>query len=62
MELSNICFKGSQVDFTNKCVLQSVNNAFIKTNSAEPDEMQQTTKYPFRGFQFIRYKQISSIK
>ena len=38
-----ICFKGSQVDFPNKCVLQSLNSAFIIANSADPDEMQQTT-------------------
>ena len=43
MGLSIICFKGSQVDFPNKCVLQSLNIAFIIANSADPDEMQQTT-------------------
>ena len=47
MGLSFICFKGSQVDFPNKCVLQSLNIAFIIANSADPDEMQQTTKLPF---------------
>ena len=31
------CFKGSQVDFPNKCVLQSLNIAII---IADPDEMQ----------------------
>ena len=43
-------FKGSHVDFPNKGVLQSLNIAFIKGNSADPDEMQQTTKLPFQGF------------
>ena len=47
--LSIVCFKGSQVYFPNKCVLQSLNNAFIIANSADPDEMQQTTKL-FKGF------------
>ena len=41
--LSIVCFKVSQVDFTNKCVLQSLNIAFIIANSADPDETQQTT-------------------
>ena len=41
--LSIIRFKGSQVDFPNKCVLQSLNNVFIIANSADPDKMQQTT-------------------
>ena len=36
-------FKVSQVDFTNKFVLQSLNIAFIIANSADPNEMQQTT-------------------
>ena len=50
MGLSIICFKGSRVDFTNKCVLQSLNIAFIIANSADPDETQQTT----RGFQYSK--------
>ena len=66
MELSIICFKGSQVDFPNKCVLQSLNIAFIIENSADPDEMHQTTKLPFQGFPvykgFIPHYQMSSIK
>ena len=32
MGLSIIWFKGSQVDFPNKCVLQSLNIAFILAN------------------------------
>ena len=48
--LSIICFKVSQVDFPNKCVPQSLNIAVIVANSADPDEMQQTTKLPFQGF------------
>ena len=43
-------FKGSQVDFPNKCVLQSLNIAFIIANSADPDEMQQV----FRDFQYTK--------
>ena len=43
MGLFIICFKGSQVDFPNKHVLQSLNIAFIIANSADPDEM----KLPF---------------
>ena len=54
MGLSIICFKGSQVDFPNKCVLQSLSIAFIIANSADPDEMQQSTKEPFRGFQYTK--------
>ena len=50
MRLSIICFKGSQLYFPDKCVLQSLNIAFIIANSADPDEMQQTTKIPFQGF------------
>ena len=42
--LSIICLKVSQVDFPNKCVLQSLCIAFIIANIANPDEMQQTTK------------------
>ena len=59
-------FKGSQVDFPNKYVLQSLNIAFIIANSADPDEMQQTTKLHFQGFPvykgFIPHYQMSSIK
>ena len=59
-------FKGSKVDFPNECVLQSLINAFIIANSADPDEMQQTTKLPFQGFPvykgFISHYQMSSIK
>ena len=45
-----ICFKVSQVDFPNKCVLQSLYIAFIIADIADPDEMQQTTKLPFQRF------------
>ena len=38
----------SQVDFPNKCVFQTLNIAFIIANSADPGEMQQTTRLPFR--------------
>ena len=48
--LSIVCFKVSQVDFPNKCALQSLNIAFIIANSADPDGTQQTTKLPFQGF------------
>ena len=41
--LSIICFKGSQADFPNKCVFQSLNIAVIIANKADPDEMKQTT-------------------
>ena len=34
MGFSIICFKGSRVDFPNKCVLQSLNIAFIISNTA----------------------------
>ena len=40
MGLSIICFKGSQVDFPNKQVRQSLNITFIIANSAGPGEMQ----------------------
>ena len=50
LTLSILCFKVSQVDFPNKCVLQSLNIAFIIANSADPGEMQHTTKLPFQGF------------
>ena len=49
MGLSIICFKGSQVDFPNERVLQSLNIAFIIANSADPDEMQQTTQTTLSG-------------
>ena len=66
MDLSIICFKGPQVDFLNKCVLQSLNIAFIIANSAYPDLMQQTTKLPFQGFPvykgFIAHYQRSPFK
>ena len=66
MGLFIICFKGSQVDFPNRCVLQSLNIIFIIANSADPDEMQQTTELPFQGFPvykgFIPHYQMSSIK
>ena len=52
--LSIICFKGSQLDFPNKCVLQSLNIGFIIANSADPDGKQQITKNPFRGFQYTK--------
>ena len=62
-DLSFICFEGSQVDLPNKCVLESLNIAFIIANSADPDEMQQTTKLPFQGFPvykgFIPHYQMS---
>ena len=65
MRLSIICLKGSQVDFRNKWVLQSLNIAFIIVNSADPREMLQTTKLPFEGFRvykgFIPHYQMSSI-
>ena len=61
-----LIIEGSLVDFPNKCVLQSLNIAFIIANSADPDEMQQTTKLPCQGFQvykgFIPHYQRSSIK
>ena len=66
MGLSIICFKGSKVDFPNKCVLQSLNIEFIIANSADTDKMQQPTKLPFQGFPvykgFIPHYQMSSIK
>ena len=43
-------FKGVQADFPNKCVLQSLTIAIIIANSADPDEMQQTTKLHFQRF------------
>ena len=44
-----MCFQGSQVDFPNQFVLQSLNIAFIIEKSADPDEMQhcQTTLLGF---------------
>ena len=66
MGLSIICFKGSQVVFPNKCVLQSLNIEFIIANSADTDEMQQSTKLPFQGFPvykgFTPHYRMSSIK
>ena len=53
MGLSIICFKGSQVDFLNKYVLQCLKIAFIIANSADPDEM-RITNYSFRGFQYTK--------
>ena len=47
MGLSIICFKGSQVDFCNKYVLQWLKIAFIIANSADSDEMQITKLVPF---------------
>ena len=48
MGLSLMFFKGSQVDFPNKCIIQSLNIAFIIANSADLDEMQQTKGlFPF---------------
>ena len=41
--LSILFLKVSLVDLPNKCFLQSLNIAFIIANSADPDEMQQTT-------------------
>ena len=35
--LSILCLNVSQVDFPNKCILQSLNIAFIIANSADPD-------------------------
>ena len=49
MELSIICFKGSQVDFPNKCVHQSLKIAFITANSVDTEEMQHGTKLAFQG-------------
>ena len=51
-----ICFKGSQVDLSNKSVLQSLNIPFIITKGADPDEMQQTTKPAFQ--EFPEYKRV----
>ena len=60
--LSILCFKVSQVDFPNKCVLQSLNIAFIIANSADPDEMQQTTLSGVSSIQRIYFPyQTSSI-
>ena len=49
----HIYFKGSQVDSPNKCVLQSLNIAFIIANSADPDEMQQTTLSGYSSLQRV---------
>ena len=40
MGLSIICFQGSQVDFPNKYVLQSLNIAFIIANNADTGDIQ----------------------
>ena len=57
-------YKGTQLDLPNKCVLQSLNVAFI-ANSADPDGIQETTKLPFQGCPvykgFIPNYQTSSI-
>ena len=59
--LSIICFKGSPVDFPDN-VYFSLNIAFIIANSADVDEMQQTTKgLPVYKGSFTHY-QMSSIK
>ena len=34
--LSILCFKGSQVDFPNECVLQSLNIAFYHSKQCRP--------------------------
>ena len=47
-------FKVSHVDFPNQCVFLSLNIAFIKANSADPDDMQQTNKLPFQGLSTIQ--------
>ena len=64
--LSIICLKGSQIDFPNNCVHQSLNIVFIIANSADPDKMHQTIKLPFQGFPiykgFIPHYQTGSIK
>ena len=46
MGVSIICFKGSQIDFPNRYVLQSLKIAYIIANSADPDGM-HITKLPF---------------
>ena len=57
MGLSIICFKGSQVDFPNQYVLQSLNIAFIIANRADPDEMQhyQTTLLGVSSIQRVSF-------
>ena len=53
MGLSIICFKGSKVDFPNKCKLQSLNIAFIIASSAETlMKCSKLPNYPFRGFKY----------
>ena len=49
-------FKESKVDFPDKCVLQSLNIAFIKANSADPDEIPV-----YKGL-ISHYQMMSSIK
>ena len=51
-------FKVLQVDFPNKCVLQSLKIAFIVANSADTDEMQQTSHSEVSSIQRI-YSQLS---
>ena len=51
--MSIICFEGSQVDFPNKCVFQSLNTAFIIANSADPD-VRNAANNLFRGFQYTK--------
>ena len=50
MGFSIIWFKGSQVDFPNKCVLKSLN----VSNSADHDEMQETNQLPILGVSSIQ--------
>ena len=61
IRLSIICFERLQVDFPNKCVLQSLDIAFIIENSADPDEMQQTTRLPFQGFPVNKMSSVESL-
>ena len=58
--LSILCFKVSQVDFPNKCVLQSLYIAFIIANSADPDEMQQITLSGVPSIQRVYFPQSSN--
>ena len=60
--LSILCFKVSQVDFPNKCVLQSLNISFIIANSADPDEMQHLLGASIIHLGFILHYQTSSTK
>ena len=54
MGLSIICFKGSQVDFPNKCVLQSLNIEFIIRTVQILVKCSNLLNYPFRGFQYTK--------